>query len=481
MDDKDIFETAENLGEPEDESALERPDYRQELISIIKSNISPKKLKENLLNYHENDIADVLGLLTHDERMKLYQILGSETLSDILSYCEDIGVYFKELSVRKKSEILSHIDADVAVDYLKQLSKDERSTLIELMDDDSKREVALIGSFDDDEIGSKMTTNFIQVNCDVSVRGAMHELIEQAAENDNVSTIYVIDEERTYCGAIDLKDLIIARESQKLDDIIIASYPYVYAQEQINDCIERLKDYSEDSIPVLDNNNKLIGVITSQDIVELVDAAFGDDYAKFAGLSSEEDLNEPLHKSVGKRMPWLIVLLALGMLVSSVIGLFQGIVVLLPILVSFQSLVLDMSGNVGTQSLAVTIRVLTNAELSIKQKLSHVLKELRIGIVNGLILGFAAFMLVGLYVLVFRGLPFAKSFAISGCVGAALLISMTLSSVGGTTIPLLFKKLKIDPAVASGPLITTINDLVSAVAYYGLAYLFLINFLNIRL
>lgn len=453
----------------------QHPDYQRELIGIIRSGLAPKMLKEKLLDYHENDIATVLESLSKEERLKIYNILDSETLSDILEYTDDFGVYFSELSTKKQAEILSELEADTAADYLKQLSKPERKTLIDLMDDDSKRSVLLVASFDDDEIGSKMTTNFIKIQADISVKEAMNELVAQAAENDNVSTIYVVDEKQEFCGAIDLKDLIIARNTTVLDDIILSSYPYVYADEQLDECIERLKDYSEDSIPVLDNANRLIGVITSQDIVELVDDILGEDYAKFAGLSAEEDIKEPLKESVKKRLPWLIVLLGLGMIVSSVVGLFEGIVAQLTILVCFQSLVLDMAGNVGTQSLAVTIRVLADENLKAKQKLYLIAKETRTGFVNGIILAVVSFVLIGLYTHFFKQEALGFSFAVSACIGAALIISMVLSSLSGTAIPIIFKKLKIDPAVASGPLITTVNDLVAAVSYYGLAWLFLIK------
>ena len=456
-------------------SGGQHPDYQKELLALLRSGMSPKLLKEEIRNYHENDIAAVLEVLSKEERLKIYNILDSETLSDILEYTDDFGVYFSELGTKKQAEILSEFEADTAAGYLKQLGKSERKALIDLMDDDSKKSVILVASFDDDEIGSKMTTNFIRIRSGISVKEAMNELVSQAAENDNVSTIYVVDENREFCGAIDLKDLIVARNTTVLEDIILPSYPYVYAGEQLEDCIERIKDYSEDSIPVLDNSNRLIGVITSQDIVELVDDIFGDDYAKLAGLSSEEDIKEPLKESVKKRLPWLIVLLGLGMIVSSVVGLFEGIVAQLTILVCFQSLVLDMAGNVGTQSLAVTIRVLANDGLKSKQKLFLIAKETRTGFVNGIILAVVSLVLIGLYTHFFKQEPLGFSFAVSACIGAALVISMVLSSLSGTAIPILFKKLKIDPAVASGPLITTVNDLVAAVSYYGLAWLFLIE------
>lgn len=456
----------------------QHPDYQQELINIIRSNLPPKALKEKLLDYHENDIAAVLELLSKDERMKIYNILDSETISDILEYADDYGVYFKELGIKKQAEVLSETEADSAAEYLKQLGKAERKALIDLMDDDTKKSVLLVASFDDDEIGSKMTTNFIRIKEGISIKEAMHELVDQAAENDNVSTIYTVDKNNEFYGAIDLKDLIIARQDADLDDIILTSYPYVYADEQIDDCVERLKDYSEDSIPVLDSRNRLIGVITSQDIVEMVDEAFGEDYAKLAGLSSEEDIKEPLKTSVRKRLPWLIVLLALGMIVSSVVGLFENIVAELTILVCFQSLVLDMAGNVGTQSLAVTIRVLTNDNLKLSEKLGLIAKETKTGFTNGILLGIASFVFIGLYIYLFKEHNLTFAFAVSACIGVAMLISMVLSSITGTAIPLIFKKLKIDPAVASGPLITTINDLVAATSYYGLAWLFLLKIMN---
>lgn len=459
--------------------AKQHPDYQHELIDIIRSNLPPKALKQKLLDYHENDMAAVLESLSRDERLKIYNILDPETLSDILEYTDDFGMYFKELGTKKQAQVLSETEADSAAEYLKQLGKTERKTLIDLMDDESKKAVLLVASFDKDEIGSRMTTNFIKIRSGIGIKEAMTQLVSQAADNDNVSTIYVIDENSEFYGAIDLKDLIIARQNTVLDDIILTSYPYVYADEEIDDCVERLKDYSEDSIPVLDSRNRLVGVITSQDIIEIVDETLGEDYAKLGGLSSEEDIKEPVKTSVKKRLPWLIVLLGLGMIVSSVVGMFENIVAQLTILVCFQSLVLDMAGNVGTQSLAVTIRVLANDDLKFSEKIRLMAKETKTGFINGILLGIASFVFIGLYIFLFKERVLSFAFAVSACIGAAMLISMVLSSFTGTAIPLIFKKIKIDPAVASGPLITTVNDLVAAISYYGLAWLFLLQIMRV--
>lgn len=457
----------------------QHPDYTAEISQIIRKNLTPKLMREQILAYHENDIARALALLNKKERYRLYSILDADTLAGILEYSEQLSLCLGELGIRKRIDVLSKFDTSTTVEYLRQLDRSERETILELLDEETKTEIKLISSFDEDEIGSKMTTNYISIHSGIGVRQAMRELISQSAENDNISTIYVVDEEETFVGAIDLKDLIIARAETALDSITTTSFPYVYANELIEDCIERIKDYSEDSIPVLDSNNKLKGVLTSQDITELVDNELGEDYAKLAGLSAEEDLHEPLKRSIGKRLPWLIVLLGLGLVVSSVVGVFETVIAHITLIISFQSLILDMAGNVGTQSLAVTIRVLMDEKISKKQKLFLVSKEARVGLLNGAVLGLLSFAFIGLYLVVLKGQSMMLAFSVSLCTGIALLIAILLSSITGTVIPIIFKKLKIDPAVASGPLITTINDLVAVVTYYGLAWILLINVMGL--
>lgn len=253
----------------------------------------------------------------------------------------------------------------------------------------------------------------------------------------------------------------------------------MYATEQTADCIEKLKDYSESLVPVLDDGNRLLGVITSQNIIEASDEEMGEDYARLAGLTAEEDLNEPLGQSMKKRLPWLLILLGLGILVSTVVGAFEKVVAQLTLIMAFQSLILDMAGNVGTQSLAVTIRVLTDENLTFKQKMHLVIKETRVGFFNGALLGVISFVFIGLYICLFKGRDILFSFAVSGCIGISLLLAMLVSSAVGTLIPLFFKKIKVDPAVASGPLITTVNDLVAVVAYYGMSWLLLLNILHL--
>jgi magnesium transporter len=452
--------------------------FSEEIITLIRSDLTPKKMREQIGDYHEKDIALALEELTEDERKRLFRLLPLETLVSVLEYSEDIVRYFAPLSMRQKVEALSMMEVGTAVELLQQLGKEERNSLTDLMSPEVRGEIRLLSSFDDDEIGSRMSTNYIEIPENSTIKGAMSELIRQAPENDNMSMLYVVDEEGTFCGAIDLKDLIIAREGTALSDITRVSYPYVYAKALIDDCLASLIEYSEPSIPVLDNDDKLIGVVTAQDFMEVIDEELSEDYAKLAGLTAEEDLAEPTIQSIKKRLPWLGILLGLGFVVSAAVGMFESVVAQLPIIMSFQSLILGMAGNVGTQSLAVAIRVLMDQQVDRKHLARLVWKEARVGVFNGLLLGVLSFLAIGGF-LCLQGNDPSFAFAVSGCLGVAMVLAMLASSLSGTVIPIAFKKLGVDPAVASGPLITTINDLVAVISYYGLAWLILVNWMQV--
>ena len=395
------------------------------------------------------------------------------------NYTAQSKKHLRDKNLQEAAKVLSLMEVDDAVDVLDEVDDATKKQVVDMLPEDAGNDIQMILSYEEDEMGSRMTTNYIAIRRGINIRQAMRELVSQAGENDNIGTVYVLDESDKYYGAIDLKDLIVARENDTLESIINTTYPFVTDHEKIEDCIDELVDYAEDSIPVLSETKELLGVITAQDVVEAVDDEMGEDYAKLAGLTDEEDLRETTKESMKKRLPWLIILLFLGMGVSSVVGAFEAVVAVLPIVMCFQSLILDMAGNVGTQSLAVTIRVLMDENLTGKQKLHLVWKEMKVGFVNGLLLGSLAVVFIGIYIACFKHNAWQHAFLISGWVGVSLMVAMVISSLVGTLIPIFFHKIKIDPAVASGPLITTVNDLVAVVTYYGLAWLFLIQIMQI--
>lgn len=375
---------------------LKEPVFTEEIVDIVRSSHSLDEMREELRGYHENDIAQSFELLNRAERNLLYTALDAEWLAEVISYLDNPSEYIEEIGIVKLAEIINEMDADDAIDLWEDIDESVRVKLRPMIDDETKTEIRLINSYDDDEIGSLITTNYIRIRRNLTIRQAMHELIQQAGDNDNISTIYVVDDRKRFCGAINLKDLIIARDNVPLETLISDSYPYLMDHEKISESIEKIKDYAEDSLPVLNQDHRIVGIITAQDVTEAVDDEISEDYAKLAGLSSEEDLNETTQESVKKRLPWLVILLFLGV-----------------------------------------------------------------------------------YIALFKGYTFGRAMLISGCVGISLLVAIVISSLVGTLVPLFFHKVKVDPAVASGPLITTVNDLVAVVTYYGLAWLLLIEMLHI--
>ena len=445
---------------------ITRNDFTQEIAATIRAAKSGMGLSKLLKRYHERDVAKALSLLTETERERVLRLMDVTALTAVFPYLDDAAGCLTALPEARTAEVLSGMDTADALDILQELPEEERQRLAAHLAPDVRADVRRLLAFREEEIGSRMSSNFVCIPDTLTIRGAMSELVRQAGEHDNISTLYVVDESNAFAGAIDLKDLIIARENDRLEDVIRRGYPYVLAHEKVADCVDRLAEYEEDSLPVLSESGGIVGVLTAQDLVELVDDAMGDDYAKLGGLTSEEDLRESVFVSMKKRLPWLIVLLFLGMGVSSVVGVFESVVAVLPIVICFQSL-------------AVTIRVLMDENLSLKEELALLGKEMRVGLLNGGCLGLMALAFLGVYIHFFKGYVWASAFLISGCVGVSLLVAMVISSLVGTLIPMLFHRIHIDPAVASGPLITTVNDLVAVVTYYGLALVFLIDVFRI--
>ncbi|MBR2891745.1 MAG: magnesium transporter [Bacilli bacterium] len=449
--------------------------YFDEILDIINSNKSNSMKKQLLSQYHESDIADVLDLLDDDKRKELYKILDTEALGEVILHSDDLEEIVEDIEPEVLADIIETMDADDALDVLEELDEEVRLEVVELIEDSEiKEDIETLSNYSNEVVGSEMSTNYICISTIDSVKSAMKKVIKEASDNDNVSTIFVLDENNLFYGVLDLRDLIISRENDDLKKVIKTNYPFFLDTDLIDEIIPQIRDYGLDSYPVLNASKELVGVLTHDDALDVTLEEFEDDYAKLAGISEENNLNEGIFKSIKKRIPWLIILLVLGLVQSFLMTGFEVVVAGLPIIVFFQTLVLGMSGNSGTQSLAVTIRSLSSQDMK-KHVLKTLFKELRIGFFNGFLLALLAFSFVFSFLFIKKQGVTSEVFTIneaikaSSIVGLALLISMTISSFVGAIVPIFFKKIKIDPAVASGPFITTINDLTALLIYYGLA------------
>ncbi len=455
---------------------MPKKDTSKEILRIIRKNKDKESLKEQILKYHPYDVASVFGSIDESDRQKLYRSLSPREFADIF---EQIGVeeaaeYIKEMDENFAISLMEEVDNDDAVDIIQAIDDDEvQKSIKESLSKEKTESVDELSKYNGSLAGSIMTNSFITVNADITVKEAMKEVVIQAPESEVVNDIFVINESEELEGVLSLADLIVARGHVNVSDVIKPHFQFVRTRDDIDYVLNVIRDYDVNVVPVINSANKLRGVITVDDALdELIDAK-DSDYAKLAGLTDSDFQgdSEKITYSVRKRLPWLIILLLVGMIVSLVITLFSGALNALPILASFMPLILGLAGNGGTQALAVTVRKLGDTEFESDKKIfQHLFRELRIGALNGLLVGFFAFFVVSL-LLFFKG---ESDPSVAIIVGAAASIALTASTLAGAGIPILISKLNIDPAVASGPFITTLNDLIAVLVYFGLATLFLL-------
>ena len=442
---------------------------------LLKSNRDD--LNEVIESAYAIDIAIALEDFSDDDLLKFYGKIDDEHMAQILEQMdEDLQQRFVALLPYKRIiALFSYMSNDDIADILGEMPMNRRKDLTRLMKSKDTADIQSLLLYDDDTAGGIMTTEYIAIPADYTVEKTLKKIKEIGPKTEVIDTIFVLDGIKKLVGIADLRDILSAPDDTKLseimDDNVISVTPDM-DQEEVSRLVAK---YDLKAIPVVNRKGALLGIITVDDIIDVLVEEQNEDIMKLGGTNGSEDIDEPVFQSVKKRMPWLLILLVLGMVVSSVVSAFEFVVAALPIVMSFQSLILDMAGNVGTQSLAVTIRALTDDSISVKDKLALLSKEARVGVLNGLILAVFAIAGIGIYIYRAKGHNIHFAFGVSLCIGLALILAMLISSIVGTCIPMFFKRIGVDPAVASGPLITTVNDLVAVVAYYGLVWLLLIK------
>ncbi len=301
------------MEENKNEEIMDERYYTQEIFDLVRKTPDKEKLAYALSYYHDNDIAAALSYLTPKERKHLYESIGIENTSRIFAYLdEDVDKYFAELEAGQAADIIEEMDADDAADILEELGDTKAQEIIKLMEPEAKEDIELINSYADNQFGSLMTTNFIAVRYGLSLEQKRESLIEQAKENDNIGTIYLLNDNDTLHGAIDLRDFLTARTEEELEEGVITSYPYVYADDFINnEALDKLIDYDEDSIPVLsERTNEVLGVITAQDLAEV----------SFDEIDEPEEPKESPVEEEKKSFPYMVVCGIALLIIAALLG-----------------------------------------------------------------------------------------------------------------------------------------------------------------
>lgn len=444
-------------------------DYIAEIVNLIEKNIDSSELLVSLSQYHESDIADAFLELSDEVLIKLYKLLPPEMLADIITYIEEPEDFIELMDNANVAMILDNMESNDAASIVEVLDEEDIEEINTLIDTETLEDINLVNSYDDELVGSIMSTDYIEIMSNYTIKEAMRKVINSAEEVENINVIYIVSEVGEYLGIITLRDLIRARSTDLLTSIIKTNYPVLLDDSLIEDIDNDILDYELESYGVVDKDNKLIGVVNDETLIDLFEEEYKEDYAMLAGMSEMTDSKDPIFSSVIKRLPWLVFLLVIGLLVSMLTSSYESIIGKFTTVVFFQSLILGMAGNTGTQSLAVMISNINDNDKGIFKIL---FKEFLTGLLNGLIIGTLSFGLV--YLILTMGnhethIVLKTSFA----VGISLVISMSIAAFLGSFVPYILTKLKVDPAVASGPFITTINDIIAIVIYYGLASLLL--------
>ncbi len=436
-------------------------------------NLNGDELKNKILAYHPLDVANVLKEMSDDERKKVLDLLSPAEAANIFEYLneEESADILEDMDSNKSSKIISNMELDDAVDVVNELDESVKLNIINKIDEDVKQDIIELSKYSDEQAGSIMTDNYLSLDVDMEVSSAMMKLVKESTEQEIIDILFVLDGEKLV-GLVDLKDLIIARKTEKIKDIMSTNFKFVEDTQDIKEATDIIKEYNLLALPVL-SNGILKGIITIDDAMDYVVDDVSDDYDKMAALVGD---NSTSFKDVIKsRLFWLVILLILSFIVSSVMKQFDGVIASVTALVFFQSLILDMGGNAGTQSLATTVVEISQGELADKKTIKkHLFKELRAGLLNSMILGICAFGLSYIFIII-RGLTGNFTpFSLALVIGLSMMVALAISNFVGSLIPIILYKFKIDPAVASGPFISTLNDIISVLVYYALAYAILI-------
>lgn len=449
---------------------MEKKNYTSQIQEQERKILSPLALKEELNSLSRDELSVRISSLQREERIKVWSILDRKRILEVL---EDNGnpiEWFSEMSLKAQSRLIDEMDQEKAELILRSLPVEKRKAILSL----AEREMGARLRYEEDEIGSIMSDDFIILSKDITAGEALERVRESAEGKENIRTIFLEGGGSGLYGEVDLLDILRARKDEHILSVATTSFPFVPAEAKIDKSIETIRGYNLSSFPVIDEEGKVIGAVTSRTLMATLEKTMEEDYRKLASLKDEDSGEKSIRAAMFSRLPWLFLLLVLGLLVSFLIGTLSSMAIGLTLVFSFQSLILDMTGNGATQTLAVAVRSISGSELSGKEKLSLVKKEVSTGILLGLILGAASALVLLPYILIRSGNGIVYAATLSLSIASSLLVAMTLSNGIGVLIPLGAEKLGIDPAVASGPLITTFNDLIGATSYY-LAVFFLLR------
>lgn len=420
-------------------------------------------LKALVGEYHPSEIAILFEGLPQESRERIISVLPAEIASEVIS---EMDAEFhperllENLHPERRSEIVEELDYDDATDIISQLPEEQQQEILEELDEEDASNIRSLLKYDDDTAGGLMNNQVIKISMNLMKKDALEEIIKQSEEMEEFYTINVIDDDNVLRGIVSLKDIIKARNNVRIEEIINTDFVFVKADTDQEEVAKLISQYNLTSIPVVDDNMRLLGRITFDDVIDVMEEENTEDILKISGVSEDEELAGNWKEAVKSRLPWLILNLGTAFLAASVIRYFDSTIARMGILAGYMVMIAGMGGNAATQALAVTVRRISLTDLTDNQAYRTVLKEFTVGLINGASIGFVIF----LFAVFYDGNPM---------LGLVIFVAMTgnliIAGMAGSSIPLMLKRVGIDPAIASSIIITTFTDVFGFLLLLGLA------------
>ena len=437
-------------------------------ISYLILNRNNKEIKKIVKTLHYADLAELINELKFDESLYLLKLIDSDKTSDVLTELDDDlrERVLKEFSEKEIAGEIKELDSDDAVDILSELSEEKKEKVISLIKDENITEnIRELLSYDEDTAGGLMAKELISVNENWSVLKCLREIRKQAKDITRVHSIYVLNKKEELIGRLSLKDLIMSPSKKKIKQIYIPKVDYVNVNDSAEDVAKLMRKYDLEAIPVINDDRQLLGRITIDDIVDFIKDEAEEDYLLAAGVSNDVEADDSIFELSKARLPWLILGLFGGLGSVFILESFEEIMASesLRALFFYTPLIAAMAGNVGVQSSAIVVQGLAN-DLIKGSVLKRLVKEVSLTVLNGIIL---SLLIIGFGQIVNQ--PIEMSLTIS----VSMIFVIIVAALIGTAVPIILDKLDIDPAIATGPFITTGNDVIGILLFFYTAKIIL--------
>jgi magnesium transporter len=443
------------------------PEYLEHIRSIIGNN-DEEGARQELEGLHPADIAELYQNLELDEAEFLYKLLDEETASDVLMALDEDD-RLKILNAMPSEVIakrIEHLDTDDAVDLIQQLDEEERDEILSHIDDvEQAGDIIDLLKYDEDTAGGLMGTEMIVVNENWSMPQCIKEMRMQAEDMDEIYYVYVVDNDYKLRGVFPLKKMITHPSVSKIKHVMETDPVSVKVDAPIDDVALDFEKYDLVAMPVVDSIGRLLGRITVDDVMDQVRESNERDYQLASGLSSDVDADDSIFAQTKARIPWLLIGIASGIIASIILGGFEEQIQAVTALALFIPIIGGTGGNVGVQASAIVVQGLANGSLDIKKFGSQLGKEFLIGLLNATI--------ISAVILVYNLIMMPDELVVTLAVACSLFVVVMFATLLGTVVPLTLEKLKINPALATGPFIQISNDIVGLIIYVSIATWFL--------